>query len=88
MHDNTPIHLLFQKSRKEDTMKCVEEIKVGVDEKKKTQGMRRDLAHFCGVLNTPSSSYQLNYSTRFGCFFYAFMGENWMTEIGREFGDW
>lgn len=25
-------------------------IKVGVDEKKKTQGMRRDLAHFCGVV--------------------------------------
>lgn len=25
------------------------ERKVGVDEKKKTQGMRRDSAHFCGV---------------------------------------
>ena len=28
----------------------MEEIKVGVDEKKKTQGMRRDSEHFCGVL--------------------------------------
>ena len=27
----------------------VEEIKAGVEEKKKTQGMRRDLAHFYGV---------------------------------------
>ena len=26
----------------------MEEIKVGVEEKKKTQGMRRDLAHHCG----------------------------------------
>lgn len=47
---------------------------------KKTQGMRRNSAHLYGVLNTPSSSCQLNYSTRFGCFFYAIMGENW--EVG------
>ena len=31
------------------TRKCVEEIKAGVDEKKKTQGMRRDSAHSYGV---------------------------------------
>ena len=46
------------------------------------QGMRRDSAHLYGVLNTPSSSCHPNYSTRsFGCFFYAIMGENWMTKM-------
>ena len=72
-------HPLF--SSRHTTQGSVWKNKSGVDEKKKTQGMRRNSAHFCGVPNTPSSSYQLNYSTCFGCFFYAIMGENWMTKM-------
>ena len=50
-------------------------IKVGVEEKKKTQGMRRDLGHKgCG----PSPLLLIR---SFGCFFYAIMGENWMTKM-------
>ena len=40
-------------------------IKVGVEEKKKTQGMRRDLLHLCGVFII------------FGGVFFG-EGENWM----------
>lgn len=59
-----PIHLLFQKSRKEQHRVCgIEEIKVGVEEKKKTQGMRRDLGHKgCGWVNhTPCASKDINF---------------------------
>ena len=31
-------------------------IKVGVEEKKKTQGMRRDLAHLYGVITNPRTN--------------------------------
>ena len=61
-----PIHLLFQKSRKggQKNLFCWkrkeqhkvrgEEIKVGVEEKKKTQGMRRNLGHkVCGWVTPP-----------------------------------
>ena len=75
-----PTSLLHRREEKHRVYK--NRIKAGVKEKKKTQGMRRDLGHHCGVLNTPSSSCQPNYSTRsFGCFFYAIMGENWMTKM-------
>ena len=56
-------------------------IKVGVDEKKKTQGMRRDLAHFCG----PLPLFLFSFSHHFG--WCGFLGgrkldekENW--EVG------
>ena len=64
-----PIHLLFQKNRKGGqkklfwqkrkghTKKCVEDKKnkSGVEEKKKTQGMRRNLRHKgCGWVTLPA----------------------------------
>ena len=60
----------------------IRRIKVGVEEKKKNTGDEKGFSTFLWrVYSPPSSSYQLNYSTRFGCFFYAIMGENWMTKM-------
>ena len=69
-----PIHLLFQKSRKEHSRRRNKRNKSGVDEKKKTQGMRRDSAHFCG----PSPLFS---HPQLRLLFYSIMGENWMTKM-------
>ena len=56
----------------------MEEIKVGVEEKKKTQGMRRDLGHICGVF------IHHFFSSAASAAFYAIMGENWKAGMRRK----
>lgn len=69
------------KEEKNNTRKCIrKEIKVGVEEKKKTQGMRRDLGHKgCG----PKPLFLFSFSHHFGwCAFLG--GRKWMRrKIGR-----
>ena len=52
----------------------MEEIIVGVEEKKKTQGMRRNLVHLCGVflviLGGSLPLFPFSFSHHFGCVFF------------------
>ena len=82
-----PTNISSPQKRRTTQRSEIKEIIVGVEEKKKTQGMRRNLAHFCGVLNTPSSSYQLNDSTRFGCFLCSY-GRKLDDRNARKLGGW